>query len=313
MESMLILILTFLAFTFLVFAIYYNAEYHRGQWILKRRMQKYEREQVQVEKKTKGNNFFTRLLESLGNLTKPKPEELSNLQKEFLQAGFNKDVSMIFFGAKIAIAFFLPLLFFIAKLMVFKTLPNLHFTLIILLFAGFGFYCPNAWIKNRIARRKDQIFNGFPDALDLMVVCVEAGTSLDAAITKVGDEMALGNRTLSNEFKLLSLELRAGKARKEALQNLALRCDLDDVSSLVTLLIQTDKFGTSIAQALRVYSDSMRTTRQQRAEEAAAKLPVKMLFPMVLFLFPSLFVVVLGPGALRMYKALCSVASTVAK
>lgn len=313
MESMVLLILTFLAASFLVIAIYYNVDYQRGQWILKRRMQKYEREQVQVEKETKSRNFFTSLLESLGNLTKPKPEELSNLQKSFLLAGFGKDVSMMFFGAKIALAFLLPMLFFIVKMMVFKTLPTLHFTLVMLLFAGFGFYCPNAWVKNRIARRKDQIFKGFPDALDQMVVCVEAGTSLDAAITKVGDEMALGNKTLSNEFKLLSLELRAGKSRKEALQNLALRCDLDDVSSLVTLLIQTDKFGTSIAQALRVYSDSMRTTRQQRAEEAAAKLPVKMLFPMVLFMFPSLFVVVLGPGAIRMYKALCSAVSTVAK
>lgn len=312
MESMVLLILTFLAAGFLILAIYFNVDYQRGQRILKRRMQKYEKEQVQVEK-TKSVNFFTKLLELLGNLIKPQSEERSNLKKELLQAGFRKDVSMIFFGAKILLAFLLPLLFFIVKSMVFKTLPTLHFTLIILLFAGFGFYCPNAWIKRRIARRKDQIFKGFPDALDLMVVCVEAGTGLDAAITKVGDEMALGNRILSNEFKILSLELRAGKSRREALQNLALRCDLDDVSSLVTLLIQTDKFGTSIAQALRVYSDSMRTTRQQRAEEAAAKLPVKMLFPMVLFLFPSLFVVILGPGAIRMYRALCSVASTVAK
>ncbi len=312
MESTVFLVLTFLATSFLFFAIYYNVDYQRGQWVLKRRMQKYEKEQVQVEKANSGN-FFTKLLGSLGNLTKPKPEELSNLQKEFVQAGFGKNVSMIFFGVKITLAFLLPLLFFIVKVMVLKTLPTLHFTLIILLFAGFGFYVPNAWIKNRIARRKDQIFKGFPDALDLMVVCVEAGTSLDAAITKVGDEMALGNRTLSKEFRLLSLELRAGKSRREALQNLALRCDLDDVSSLVTLLIQTDKFGTSIAQALRVYSDSMRTTRQQRAEEAAAKLPVKMLFPMAIFLFPSVFVVILGPGAIRMYKALCSVSSTVAR
>jgi tight adherence protein C len=167
-----------------------------------------------------------------------------------------------------------------------------------------GFYFPNVWISRRIAHRKDQIFKGFPDALDLMVVCVEAGTSLDAAISKVGDEMALGHKTLSNEFKLLSLELRAGKSRREALQHLALRCDLDDVSSLVTLLIQTDKFGTSVAQALRVYSNSMRTTRQQRAEEQAAKLPVKMIFPMIFFLFPALFVVVLGPGMIRMVKAL---------
>ncbi len=305
----MILILTFLSVGFLVLAIYYNVEYQRGQWIFRRRMAKYVKEEKLQIEGTKPDNRFIKLLVLLGNIIKPKAEEISKLEKSFLQAGFRRNISMVFFGAKVGLALLLPILFFILKLMVFKTMPGLPFTLIILFFAGIGFYFPNAWIKNRIARRKDQIFKGFPDALDLMVVCVEAGTSLDAAINKVGDEMGLANRTLSNEFKLLSLELRAGKSRKEALQNLAVRCDLDDVSSLVTLLIQTDKFGTSVAQALRVHSDSMRTTRQQRAEEQAAKLPVKMLFPMILFMFPALFVVVLGPGAIRIYKALVSIAN----
>ncbi len=299
----MILILTFLSVGFLVVAIYYNVEYQRGQWIFKRRMSKYDKERVQVER-TKVENFFTKLLGLLGNISRPKPEEISKLEKLFLQAGFRRDVSMVFFGSKVALALLLPLLFFIVKVAAFKTMPTLQFTLVILVLAMIGFYLPNVWVRNRITQRKDRIFKGFPDALDLMVVCVEAGTSLDAAITKVGDEMTLGNKTLSNEFKLLSLELRAGKSRKEALQNLALRCDLDDVSSLVALLLQTDKFGTSVAQALRVYSDSMRSTRQQRAEEQAAKLPVKMIFPMIFFLFPALFVVVLGPGMIRMVKAL---------
>ena len=299
----MILILTFLSVGFLIVAIYYNVEYQRGQWIFKRRMSNYDKEKVQVEK-AKVGNFFTTLLGLLGNMVKPKPEEVSKLEKSFLQAGFRKNISMIFFGSKVAIALLLPILFFFVKVSAFKAMPALQFTFATLALAMIGFYFPNVWISKRIAQRKDQIFKGFPDALDLMVVCVEAGTSLDAAITKVGDEMALGNKTLSNEFKLLSLELRAGKSRKEALQNLAHRCDLDDINSLVTLLIQTDKFGTSVAQALRVYSDSMRTTRQQRAEEQAAKLPVKMIFPMIFFLFPALAVVVLGPGMIRMVKAL---------
>ena len=299
----MILILTFLSVGFLIVAIYYNVEYQRGQWIFKRRMSNYDKEKVQVEK-AKVGNFFTTLLGLLGNMVKPKPEEVSKLEKSFLQAGFRKNISMIFFGSKVAIALLLPILFFFVKVSAFKAMPALQFTFATLALAMIGFYFPNVWISKRIAQRKDQIFKGFPDALDLMVVCVEAGTSLDAAITKVGDEMALGNKTLSSEFKLLSLELRAGKSRKEALQNLAHRCDLDDINSLVTLLIQTDKFGTSVAQALRVYSDSMRTTRQQRAEEQAAKLPVKMIFPMIFFLFPALAVVVLGPGMIRMVKAL---------
>jgi len=299
----MILILTFLSVGFLIMAIYYNVEYQRGQWIFKRRMSKYDKEKVQVEK-AKVGNFFTTLLGLLGNIVKPKPEEVSKLEKSFLQAGFRKNISMIFFGSKVAMALLLPILFFFVKVSAFKAMPTLQFTFATLALAMIGFYFPNVWISRRIGQRKDQIFKGFPDALDLMVVCVEAGTSLDAAIAKVGDEMALGNKTLSNEFKLLSLELRAGKSRKEALQNLAYRCDLDDINSLVTLLIQTDKFGTSVAQALRVYSDSMRTTRQQKAEEQAAKLPVKMIFPMIFFLFPALAVVVLGPGMIRMVKAL---------
>lgn len=299
----MILILTFLSVGFLIVAIYYNVEYQRGQWIFRRRMSNYDREQVQIEK-PKVDYLFTRLLGSLGSFVKPKPEEVCKLEKSFVQAGFRRNISTMFFGSKVFLALLLPLLFFFVKVSAFKTMPTLQFTLACLALALIGFYFPNVWISRRIARRKDQIFKGFPDALDLMVVCVEAGTSLDAAITKVGDEMALGNRTLSNEFKLLSLELRAGKSRKEALQNLALRCDLDDVGSLVTLLIQTDKFGTNVAQALRVYSDSMRATRQQRAEEQAAKLPVKMIFPMAFFLFPALFVVVLGPGMITMVKAL---------
>jgi tight adherence protein C len=156
----------------------------------------------------------------------------------------------------------------------------------------------------RISNRKEKMQQGLPDALDLMVVCVEAGTGLDAAINRVGEEMKLSNEVLSEEFRLMSMELRAGKQRRNALKNLALRTDLEDVSSLVTLLIQTEKFGTSLAQALRVHSDSMRTKRFQKAEEIAAKLPVKLMFPLVLFIFPSIFVVILGPAAIRIFRTL---------
>jgi tight adherence protein C len=303
---MIILGLTFISVAFLIVAVFYNVEYQRGQWLFKRRMEKYETQIQQVEK-TIVENFFTKMLESLGKINKPKAQEMSSLQKTFLRAGFRRDISMSFFGSKVALALLLPMIFSITRMFAFKTMPTTQYAITVLILAMIGFYIPGVWIKGRISRRRDHIFKGFPNALDLMVVCVEAGTSLDAAIAKVGEEMTLGSKVLSDEFKLLSLELRAGKSRKEALQNLALRCDLDDVNSLVTLLIQTDKFGTSIAQALRVYSDSMRTTRQQRAEEQAAKLPVKMIFPMVLFLFPSLFVVVVGPGAMKIFSALGSI------
>ena len=125
---------------------------------------------------------------------------------------------------------------------------------------------------------------------------------LDAAFNRVAEEIKLSNKILSDELKLLNLELMAGKARRDALRSLAMRTDLEDLNSLVTLLIQTDKFGTSVAQTLRVYSDSMRTKRYQRAEEMAAKVPVKLIFPLILFIFPSLFVTILGPALIRLYQ-----------
>jgi tight adherence protein C len=170
--------------------------------------------------------------------------------------------------------------------------------------AYIGFYLPNLWLRIKSGRREEKILQGFPDALDLMVVCVEAGIGLDAAINRVGEEMKLSNKVLAEEFRLLSLELRAGKQRRDALRNLATRTGLEDVSSLVSLLIQTDKFGTSVAQALRVHSESMRIKRYQKAEELATKLPVKLVFPLIIFIFPSIFVTVMGPAIIQIFRVL---------
>jgi tight adherence protein C len=237
---------------------------------------------------------------------KPKEEEdISYLRRIFLKAGYRGgNTLIIFFGTKVFFAVWLPLLFSLTRLVIHMNIPSLTFLLISILLAMMGFYLPNLWIKMRISNRKEKMQQGLPDALDLMVVCVEAGTGLDAAINRVGEEMKLSNEVLSEEFRLMSMELRAGKQRRNALKNLALRTDLEDVSSLVTLLIQTEKFGTSLAQALRVHSDSMRTKRFQKAEEIAAKLPVKLMFPLVLFIFPSIFVVILGPAAIRIFRTL---------
>ena len=167
-----------------------------------------------------------------------------------------------------------------------------------------GFYLPDIWLRQKADKRKEKILNALPDALDLLVVCVESGMGLDSAIYRVAQEMRLNSPELSDELQLMNLELRAGKSRRDALKNLASRTNLEEINSLVTLLIQTDQFGTSMADALRIYSDAYRTQRYQRAEELAAKLPVKLLFPLVVFIFPALFVVLLGPAAISIYKAL---------
>jgi tight adherence protein C len=166
--------------------------------------------------------------------------------------------------------------------------------------AGVCFYLPSVVVWIIAKGRKDNIFLGLPDALDLMVVCVEAGLGLDAAMRKVSDEMGKSYPIISEEFGLCNLQLQMGRPRVDVLHELGLRTGVDDLRALAAILIQADKFGSSIAQALRVQSDSMRTRRQQMAEEKAAKTAVKLIFPLVIFIFPAIFVVLVGPAAITM-------------
>jgi tight adherence protein C len=172
----------------------------------------------------------------------------------------------------------------------------------IVMLAGSFFYFPDLVVFWLGRRRKESIFLGLPDALDLMVVCVEAGLGLDQAMRKVAEEMKKSYRTISDEFNLCNLQLQMGRAKQQVLQELGLRSGVDDLKSLSSILIQADKFGSSIAQALRVQSDSMRTRRRQIAEEKAAKTAVKLIFPLVLFIFPGIFVVLVGPAAIVMVR-----------
>jgi len=244
----------------------------------------------------------------LGELAKPKSEEeVANFQKPLARIGYRGPyATLIFFGIKVLGAIVLPTLFLIGKFLSGRAMNPQAVMIIPLVLAMVGFYLPNLWLRLKIAARKEKIMECFPDALDLMVICVEAGMGLDQAINRVGEEMKLNCPPLSDEFKTLNMEMRMGKSRRDALRNMAARTELDDVNSLVTLLIQTDQFGTSIAQALRVHSDSMRVQRRQRAEEKAAKLPLKLLFPLIFFIFPSLFVVIMGPAMIQVFRVLGS-------
>lgn len=249
---------------------------------------------------------FVDLTTRLGKYSAPKgEEELTHRKKKLIVAGYRKsNAPIVFYGLKIILAVILPSVVFIAMMFLGIPVRKMAMLMLLLTLALAGFYAPDVWVRLAIARRQEKITDGFPDALDLMVVCVEAGMGLDQAIKRVADEMKLSNGTISEEFGQMNLELRAGRSRQDAMRNLGVRTDVEDVKSLVTLLIQTDKFGTSIAQALRVHSDSMRTKRRQRAEERAMKLPVKLLFPLILFIFPSLFVAIIGPGAIKIYRVI---------
>jgi len=184
--------------------------------------------------------------------------------------------------------------------------PNL---LLALLGCGLGYLLPSMALGRLAKKRQHRIRLGLPDALDLLVVSVEAGLGLDQAMQRVGTELDFAHPELSEELRLINLELRAGKARVDALRNLAERTGVDDIISLVAMLVQTDKFGTSVAQSLRVHSDTVRTKRRQRAEEAAAKTGVKMVFPLVFCIFPAIWIVTIGPAVIKFIEVIVPMAN----
>ena len=238
------------------------------------------------------------LAKRIGEKAPRSPKEMGSLRLRLVQAGFRRDEALtIFFGIRVMFAFVLFLMFSTSLV----ARPNLTLALGGL---GVGYILPGMVLARLAKRRAHRIRLSLADMLDLLVVSVEAGLGLDQALSRVGAELAFAYPELSDELKLINLELRAGKPRSEALRNLADRTGVDDLSSLVTMLIQTDKFGTSVAQSLRVYSETLRTKRRQRAEEAAAKTGVKMVFPLVFCIFPAIWIVTIGPAAIKFVTVL---------
>ena len=243
------------------------------------------------------------LFQRVGQRMPRSPKEMGPLRLRLTQAGFRRDEAVtIFFGIRVLFALALFALF--ASPLIIR--PNIFVGLGGL---GLGYILPGMILARLAKRRQKRIRLSLADALDLLVVSVEAGLGLDQALTRVGAELKFAYPELAEELNLINLELRAGKARAEALRNLADRTGVDDLSALVTMLIQTDKFGTSVAQSLRVYSETLRTKRRQRAEEAAAKTGVKMVFPLVFCIFPSIWVVTIGPAAIKFIKVLVPMAN----
>lgn len=306
MLSLVIFLFIFLSVISLVLGIFaYNEEKKTRHSIMERALGTDKSAAARFKRQTTAGWFAGAFLNSIvkfGDSLKPKKkEELSKLKESMMQAGFRQHNALeIFWGVKIGLSLVGLGLALILTLGVLTQMQvQLRFALGVFV-TGLFFYIPGVVLNRRINNRRTAIQKGLPDALDLLVVCVESGMSLDAAIHRVGQEMQHKEPLLSNELILLTLELRAGKSRREALKNLAMRIGLEDVNSLVAMLIQSDIFGTSIAQTLRIYADTMRTKRFQRAEEMAAKLPVKLLFPLVFFIFPTLLMVILGPAGIKL-------------
>ncbi|MBA3611503.1 MAG: type II secretion system F family protein [Nitrospirales bacterium] len=258
------------------------------------------------DKKPSLKDQAMKLLERLGQVNKPKDQAVtSRLRALLATAGYrNPRAIVVFLGTRIFLAVLLGLTFLVFGSEVMQGKDPMYFPIVLIGVMMVGFYLPQLWLSSTITKRKERLVNGFPDALDLMVVCVEAGLGLDQAISRVGQEVKQSHPDLGDEFILLNLELRAGLSREQGLRNLVNRTNLDDIRSLVALLIQTDRFGTSIGQALRVHSDSMRLKRRLKAEERGAQLPVKLMIPLILFIFPALMVVIIGPGAISLMRNL---------
>jgi tight adherence protein C len=246
---------------------------------------------------------FHDLIKKLGNIIPQSPKDVTVMQRRLIRAGVrNESALKILYGAKAALGVGLPLITALAVGGSSSDSGNKFAS--ILAAAAVGFFGPNEYVRRMASKRQHEIARGLPNALDLLVVCVESGLGLDQAIMQVSKELDKAHPEISEEFGLVNLELKAGKRRVEALRNLAERTGVDDLKKLVAVLIQADRFGTGVAQSLRAHADFMRIQARQVAEEKAAKLGVKLIFPIFFCILPSLFVVTVGPVVMKIMREL---------
>ncbi len=253
--------------------------------------------------------FDVRWIAPIGKLVLPKAGwQHSRLKKKLVLGGYLGSHALpVFLGIKLLSAATAALMLVLAAPFITEQIKQIGTTytmILLVLITLIAFYLPDGILDRRIDNRQLAFSEGFPDAMDMLMVCIEAGMGLDAAINRVGDEVSFSHPRLGEEFQLLGLELRAGKDRDSALRGMAERTGVEVVQSLVTVLLQAEHFGTSIATTLRDFSDEMRTKRIQIAQEKAAKLPVKLIMPVLLFIFPALFMVIFAPAVVKIYRVL---------
>lgn len=272
---------------------------------LKRRLREIADPKVQhTQTGTREGAFTVHFIEPVAKVMLPAEDwRKSRLKSRLVQAGFRQQKAVSWFLAtKLIAAFVLPMLVVLPLLLMGMLGEKAAIGVSLLSVAGLiGFFGPDIFLQHRIEQRQNTIASSFPDALDMLVVCVEAGLGLDAAINRIASELGHAHPLIAEELQLVSLELRAGKQREAALRGLSDRTAVEEISALTSILVQSEQFGTSIASALREHADGMRLVRIQNAREKAAKLPVKLIFPIMLFIFPALFLVILGPAFIRIF------------
>jgi tight adherence protein C len=246
---------------------------------------------------------FHEIIKKLGNVVPQSPKDVTVMQRRLIRAGMRGENALkLLYGTKAVMGVVLPLL--TAGFVVGVATDAANKFIAILVATAVGFFGPNEFVRRKAQRRQKEISRGLPNALDLLVVCVESGLGLDQAILQVAKELDVAHPEIAEEFGIVNLELKAGKRRVEALRNLSERTGVDDLKKLVAVLIQADRFGTGVAQSLRAHADFMRIQSRQVAEEKAAKLGVKLIFPIFFCILPSLFVVTVGPVAMRIVREL---------
>ena len=275
-------------------------------WLLPNRAQKRMQALELPGQKTDWLKTAVGIASPLAKLSIPEGDwENSSIRTKFINAGIrNPNAPILFYAAKTTLPLLLTGAGYLGMALASVSLDRNHLIFVLLILATIGCYLPNILLDRVITARKREIFENFPDAADLMLVCVEAGLGLDAAMVKVADEMKMKSGALTEELHLTNLETRAGSTREQALRNLGLRTGVEEISAFVSMLTQADKFGTSVGESLRVFSEDLRHKRQMRAEEMAAKLSTKMLFPLVLCIFPAISMVVLAPAGVRIVRVL---------
>ncbi|NWF82837.1 MAG: type II secretion system F family protein [Bryobacteraceae bacterium] len=266
--------------------------------------------QLEEESPTHPSLVFRDLLNRLGSVLPASPKDMSVMQRRLIRAGIRSPNALkMLYGSKVGLGVLMPIL--MAAVVYGSTAEPTNKMMAVLASAAMGFFGPNEYVNIAVRRRQKRISKALPNALDLMVVCVESGLGLDQAILQVAKELDHAHPEISEEFAFVNLELKAGKRRNEALKNLADRSGVDDLKKLVAVLIQADRFGTGVAQSLRAHSDYMRVQARQIAEEKAAKLGVKLVFPIFFCILPSLFIVTVGPVAVTIVRELLPMMSGV--
>ena len=259
-----------------------------------------------IERSVRWRERLASVIQPLAKLSLPAEGwEGSAVRIAFINAGWRQpSAPTIFFGIKTLLALSFPLIALTLSGEGLRGSGASRILFVLISASAVGYYLPNLFLRYKIADRQREIFESFPDALDLLIICVESGLGLDQAIAKVATEIDIKSKVLAQELQLVLMELRSGFSRERALRHLALRTGLEEIDLLVAMMIQADRFGTSMGASLRVHADNLRTKRRQRAEEAAAKIAVKLLMPLIFMIFPTLMLVLVGPAMIQIYRVL---------